>query len=162
MKKAAIFAVTTSASIPALAHAQERDPTTPEEFGSRTLACADPQETFEKWTGGSFRVSQGGRGFGTLVLASVQSTTFPRNKEDEERAGRQWIAPITRGVKVPEVRATELEFEPRKKYLPRGTYTLDHDWLGSFQLLIEPCLYPQGTITYVAVFTRFTGRTVAT
>lgn len=162
LKKAAIFAVTTSASVPAFAQARERDPATVEEFGRQTLACADPQETFEKWIGGQFRVSQGARSFGTLVLASVQSTMFPRTQEDEEKTGRRGYAPLSTGAHVPEVRATDLEFAPRKKYLPRGIYTVDHDWLGSFFLLIEPCLYPQGTLTYVAVFTRFTGRTVTT
>lgn len=159
LKEAAIFAVTTSVTIPVAAQAQESAAS--EEIGRETLACKDPQETFEKWIGGKFRVSLGGKSMGTLVLASVQSTTFPRNKEDEEKAGRRWYPSISTGTHVPEVRATDLEFEPRSKYLPRGTYTVNHDWLGSFFLLIEPCLYPEGTITYLAVFTRLTGRTVA-
>ncbi|HWE84583.1 MAG TPA: hypothetical protein VG267_06540 [Terracidiphilus sp.] len=149
LQNAAILAVTTSASIRSLA-AQKKvhELTTSEEIGLQTLA-SEPQETFEKWTGGKFRASLSGGSVGTLVLANVTSATYPRS---DKHTG------LPRGVEVLEVKATLLEFTSRSSYLPPNTYTLDHDWLGTFDLLVEPCLYPQGTFTYIAVFTRFTGK----
>lgn len=159
LQNAAIFAVTTSACIRSLAaQKKQHELTTSEEIGLQTLA-ADPQETFEPWTGGKFLASLGGMSMGTLVLGSVVSTTYPSGAGDQAKGGRSHGHGLPRGVEVLEVRATQLEFETGAPYLPPGTYTLQHDQLGTFDLLLDPCVYPKGTITYVAVFTRFTGKT---
>lgn len=157
LHKAAVFAAATVVSNRGFAQSEEHEPTTNERFGLQTLA-SDPQETFEKWIGGAFRVSFGGKRYGTLVLASVVSANYPRSKAERELMGRS--RPISMGVSVREVKATTLEFERMGAYLPQETFTLDHDWLGRFNLLLEPCLYSNGKITYVAIFTRFTGRMV--
>lgn len=157
LQNAAIFAVTTSASIRSLAAQNKHELTTSEEIGLQTLA-AEPQETFEPWTGGKFLARLGGINMGTLVLSSVVSTTYPDNGEDQTKAGNSHGRGLPRGVEVLEVTATLLEFVTGAPYLPPATYSLEHDELGTFDLLLDPCVYPQGTITYVAVFTRFTGK----
>lgn len=152
LHKAAVFAAITVASTTGFAQSERRELTTNERFGLQTLA-SDPQETFEPWIGGKFRLSLWGKSLGTLVLASVESSFFPRTQPG--------MNPMFMSAPVRELKSTILEFTYGGKILPQETYTLTHDWLGTFNLLVEPCLYPDGTVTYIAVMTRFTGKAPA-
>ena len=159
LQKAAMFAVAaSSSSIPALAQSG-RELTDSERFGLETLA-SDPQATFEQWTGGQFRVSWGGKALGTLVLATVESRNLPDSAANQAAAGLLPRPISSAGDVVREVKATQLQFNRHGSYLPQETYTLDHDWLGTFNLLLVPNISLGNPITYVAVFTRFTGRRV--
>lgn len=167
LRKAAMFAVTTSASIRAFSEGQERELTDSEQFGIQTLA-SDPQQTFERWTGGIFRVSWRGKRLGTVVLASVESKDYPQMQPiyfpqplpQQPRLGAPRGAAVPMGPRVAELRATYLEFDRPRGYLPQETYTLSHDWLGTFNLLLVPKVPYSGAITYVATFARLTGKWV--
>jgi len=149
---AAMFAVASS-SVSLSAFAQgKRELTQSEEIGLQTLS-SDPQKTFEKWIGGKFHVTLRGRSHGLLVLDSVDSTTSPAPSTSQPPAGPGVIL-------VQELSSTALQFSKNGQYLPQDTYTLDHDWLGTFDLLIVPTVPYSGPITYSATFTRFTGRNV--
>lgn len=131
---------------------------TSEEIGLQTLA-SNPQATFERWIGGSFRVSLGGRAMGTMILASVNTTKFPAAPPSNGRVSPTPVGGISHTTNVQELKSTRLEFT-HAAYLPQDVYTLDHDWLGSFNVLLVPDVPYSGDITYAATFASLTGKWV--
>lgn len=158
LQKSAMFAIATSASVPAFAGGGQDDLTTSQEIGQQTIA-SDPQSTFEQWIDGKFRVSRGKTALGTLTLASVESEIVPRPAVSAQSL-QPGVGTRPSGPLVQELRSTFLEFSSKGGFLHQETYTFDHDWLGTFNLLLVPCPSRTHAITYLAVFTRFTGRKV--
>lgn len=161
LQRSAMFAIATSASVPAFARGGQDDLSISKGIGQQTLA-GDPQSTFEQWIGGKFSISLGKTALGTLTLASVESELFPKASSSVHAAAPSRAAAAVRpsGPLVEEVRSTVLEFSRIGGFVPQETYTLDHDWLGTFTLLVVPCASMTHPITYLAIFTRFTGRMV--
>lgn len=159
LQKSAMFAIATSASIPAFARGEQDDLTISQEIGQQSLA-SDPQSTFEKWIDGEFRISWQNSALGSLTLASVESRLFPQNSTPEVASRQPVTGSRPSGPLVQEVRSTTLQFGWNRGFLRQETYTLDHDWLGTFNLLLVPCASMTKPITYLAIFTRFTGRKV--
>lgn len=158
LQKSAMFAIATSASVPAFAGGGQDNLTISQEIGQQTLG-GDPQSTFEQWIDGKFRISWGKTALGSMTLASVESEVFPRAASNtgllQPRTGTSTTRPL-----VQELRSTFLQFSWQGGFLRQETYIFDHDWLGTFNLLLVPCLSMTHPITYLAVFTRFTGRKV--
>ena len=108
-------------------------------------AAADPLEgasaqTFEPWIGSSFRASLKNAFVGTLTLVAVDGA------KDEEALG----VPSARGAAIT---TFALRFRKVGAPLAQATYTLEHDWLGTFSLLLVPSGLRGSTSTSSAVFT---------
>lgn len=157
LERVAATAIVFAGSLKSWSEDGEQELSTSEQIGRETMNTATSQ-TFEQWIGGTFRVSQGGVKKGTLTLASVTTTTFPRPKDPSGTAP----TPETTAQPQPviEVQSTFLEFTRVGKPLVQEKYTLDHDWLGTFDLLLVFSKAYRGSSICVAVITRMTGRTV--
>lgn len=158
LQKSAMFSVAASASLPRLAWGGQDDQTISRQIGQQTLV-SDPQSTFEQWIDGKFSISLSSKSLGVLTLASVESGLFPQTTSNG--AVQRPSAPShLSGPMVYEVKSTVLEFSRVGGYLPQNSYTFNHDWLGMFNLLLVPCLSRTQPVSYMAIFTRFTGRRV--
>lgn len=166
--KAAAAAIVTAASGNVWA-ADEDSRRIAKEIGDQTLANATAQ-MFEQWVGGTFKVRRMGYGQGTLELVKVESEMYPHAKTQHPNgiAAEQLNGPPATGLSsaggagtVPEVQATVLWFKRRSKRLQQEVYTVEHDWLGTFDLLLTPSRARTGWTYCFAVITHFTGRMVA-
>jgi hypothetical protein len=138
------------------------------QIGDQTLANATAQ-MFEQWIGGTFKVRRMGYGQGTLELVKVESEMYPRTKTQHpnDALGEQLNRPEATRLSsaggagtVPEVQVTVLWFKRRSKRLQQEVYTVEHDWLGTFDLLLTPSRARTGWTYCFAVITHFTGRMV--
>ena len=102
-------------------------------------------ETFEKWTGGQFRVSLNGQNLGTMVLVKVRDLSKDPLNEPSNQPPAASGASSNTGAKV---YSFMLVFERGGSQLPQETYTVNHDRLGTFPLL----LVPSGAKRYTASF----------
>jgi hypothetical protein len=137
---------------------QERELTTSELIGRETLWSATAA-TFEQWIGGKFGLKLKGMGWGSLVLTKVEGITSPRSRKSPTEEAMP-VEPRPGRVMVPEVDGIYLVFKRAYTPLDQEAYTLDHDWLGTFDLLLVPSKNRHGTTFCTAVLTRLTGRNV--
>jgi hypothetical protein len=147
----------------AIAQNGNHELTTSERIGVDTLNAADLQETFEKWTGSAFRISLGRSFLGSISLVRVETAYYPpRNRTINPQLSR--VRPITPQPTKPqtanpfEITAVFLSFKRAASYLPQNVYTLDHPWLGTFDLLLVSCIRHSGPTSCTAVITRFRGQ----
>ncbi len=152
----ATVALATSTSMGALAQRRLQELTTSERIGLDTMA-ADPAETFSKWVGGAFRITLRRAHMGTIQLARVETTYYPPRKPS---TNAQVPGPATPEPVNPfEITSVMLHFKRTALRIEQEVYTLDHDWLGTFDLLLVPCAPHKGSTTCTAVITRFPGQT---
>jgi hypothetical protein len=161
-----------------MAQTVKHELTTSERIGIETLNSPDLQGTFAKWIGSPFRVALGRSFLGTISLARVETSYYPpRNRNVGAqllRAGPIQPQPVQPHPVQPhpiqpqpiqprpsnpfEIQAVMLGFKRAASYLPQDVYTLDHDWLGTFDLLLVPCARHSGQTSSTAVITRFPGQ----
>ena len=98
-------------------------------------------ETFSAWVGSQFRATLNRQPAGMLTLLSV--TTL------EPKPGTTSAA---KGVASPSVTSFALRFSKTSAPLTQETYTLEHDWLGIFPLLLVPSGAHATPATCTAVF----------
>ena len=84
-------------------------------------------ETFSAWIGSEFRATLKRQPAGTLTLLSV--TTL------EPKPG---TSSAVKAAASPATTSFALRFSKTGSPLTQETYTLEHDWLGTFQLLLVP------------------------
>jgi hypothetical protein len=167
--KAAATALVTATSGNIWAQSK-RELTTNELIGRETMATATPQ-TWDQWVGGIFKLSLGATTRGTVQLTKVESMMYPPRKASQPAdlaEGQLNGSPSTGpfGVQtapgmVPEIQVAVLWFRRRGKPLSQETYTVEHDWLGTFDLLIAPSRVTLGSMYCFAVVSHLTGRMVA-
>jgi len=169
--KAAAAAVITASSLKSWGQEGERELTTSEMIGQETMNSATPQ-TFEQWIGGTFKIKLRGTAWGSLELVKVESKILPRPKsnlpEDQPPAHPNGnpLAELSTAMlnakpgTVPEVQSMVLWFKRRHTPLFQENWTVEHDWLGTFDLLLVPSRPRRGSTWCLAVLTRFTGRMV--
>jgi hypothetical protein len=170
-KAAAAAVVASASSLKTWAKAEERALTTAELIGRETMESATPQ-TFEQWIGGIFKIKLRGISWGTLQLAKVESEMFPHppkaNGFSNQPPASPNISPSPGPAlptdwgpgTVPEVQSTILWFKRAHSPLPQDVWTVEHDWLGTFDLLLAPDRPRRGTNYCFAVLEHFTGRIV--
>jgi hypothetical protein len=107
-------------------------------------------QTFERWIGGNFRLSLRNRQLGSAVLVSVKNINAPAALDDSA-AGRM-VGRIPKRSVGPAITSFSLRFRKAGVPLPQDTYTIDHDWLGTFPLLLVPAGTSGGQPTYTATF----------
>lgn len=98
-------------------------------------------ETFAAWIGSQFRVTLNRQPAGTVTLLSV--TTL------EPKPG---ASSAVRAVTSPAITSFALRFSKTGAPLTQETYTLEHDWLGTFPLLLVPSGTHATPATCTAVF----------
>jgi len=99
-------------------------------------------ETFEAWVGSQFRAVLNRKSAGTLTLVSV--TTLDPKLE---------IPSAAKAARSPAITGFALQFSKAGAPLLQETYTLEHDWLGTFPLLLVPSGAHTTPATCTAVFT---------
>jgi hypothetical protein len=99
-------------------------------------------ETFEAWIGSQFRATLNHQPVGTLTLLSVSRF--------EPRTG---TFPAVKVLTSPAITSFTLRFSKAGAPLAQETYTLEHDWLGTFPLLLVPSGARTAPATCTAVFT---------
>lgn len=163
--KAAAAAVVTATSRSLLAQ-DEQAREIAKQVGGLTLATSTPQ-TFEQWIGATFALSQGAVSLGTVELVKVESDMYPHPKLGPQGSAVAPLPAMTSirvggvgGNTVPQVQTTILWFKRTKTQLKQGVYTLEHDWLGTFDLLLTPSRPRKGWTYSFAVIGHFTGRMV--
>jgi hypothetical protein len=114
--------------------------------GDRTAEAEDPlagvsAETFAAWIGSQFRATLKRQPAGTLTLLSV--TTL------EPKPG---TSSATKAVASRAMTSFALRFSKMGAPLSQETYTLEHDWLGTFPLLLVPSGTHTTPATCTAVF----------
>lgn len=115
--------------------------------GERMAQTEDPltgvtAETFAAWIGSQFRATLNRQPAGTLTLLSVTTV--------EPKSGTTATAKV---VASPAMTSFVLRFSKTGAPLTQETYTLDHDWLGTFSLLLVPSGAHTTPATCTAVFT---------
>jgi hypothetical protein len=158
LQQAAVVALASSAPLRAFADDPERELTASERIGLETMA-SDPEETFSRWIGSAFRVRLRGKAKGTLVLSSVESNVFPHPESDRAQHVTG-LGSTEVPVRVAELKATMLHFQRKSSWLEQDAYTLDHDWLGTFDLVLVPSAAQGGPSTCSATLSRMTGNLV--
>ena len=99
-------------------------------------------EAFEAWIGSRFRATLNRRPAGILTLVSVTAAESPT------------VPSSARGpAAAPAVTSFSLRFSKVGAPLIQATYTLEHEWLGAFQLLLVPSGLRTTPATCTAVFT---------
>ena len=123
-------------------------------FAPDNLALFDgvSSQTFEPWIGASFRVSLNKQPRGSLVLLSVnemntEATGTLGSPEIVTRIGR-----VPQSANGPMTTSFALHFQGSGTPLEQNTYTLSHDWLGTFPLLLVPSGLHGQRPTCTAVF----------
>jgi hypothetical protein len=99
-------------------------------------------ETFSAWIGSQFRATLNRQPAGTLKLLAV--TTL------DPKPGTILAA---KAVTSPAMTSFALRFSKAGAPLTQEAYTLEHDWLGTFQLLLVPSGAHSNPATCTAVFT---------
>lgn len=118
-------------------------------------------QDWERWIGGSFKVTWNGMKVGTLILESVETSTHPASKTNQPQSQVMPFMPrMQESTIVQETVSTILTFRTTGKPFIQEVYTLQHDWLGTFDLLLVPGSPPTAGSKYTAVITRMTGRRV--
>jgi hypothetical protein len=107
-------------------------------------------QTFERWIGGNFRLSLRNRQLGAAVLVSVKNINAPPTLDDS--AVSRMVGRVPRRSVGPAITSFTLRFRKAGVSLPQDTYTMDHDWLGTFPLLLVPAGMSGGQSTYTATF----------
>lgn len=107
-------------------------------------------QTFERWIGGNFRLSLRDRQLGSAVLVSVKSINTPAALDDSTAS--RMVGRVPRRSVGPAITSFSLRFRKAGVPLPQDTYTIDHDWLGTFPLLLVPADTSGGQPTYTAIF----------
>lgn len=171
-KAAAAAVVVSSGSLKTWAQKGQRELTTAEMIGRETVESATPQ-TFEQWVGSVFKIKLQGTRWGVLRLAKVESKIYPPPPATATSSSAPSAAspnvsqsalpaiPTAWGPgTVPEVQSTILWFTHAHVPLPQEVWTLEHDWLGTFDLLLAPDRARHGMNYCFAVLERFTGRIV--
>jgi hypothetical protein len=113
--------------------------------------------TFKSLIGESFKVSSENRSLASWELLSVteEDPTKPAANMDGEPVKSQAKLPIVGRQPKPSKQTSRifsLRFQGRGTPLPQGTYTLHHDALGSFPLLVVPTRPAGSPMTYLAIF----------
>jgi len=98
-------------------------------------------ETFSAWIGSQFRATLNRQPAGTLTLLAV--TTI------EPKPGTISAA---KAVTSPAMTSFALRFSKTGAPVTQETYTLEHDWLGTFPLLLVPSGTHTTPATCTAVF----------
>ena len=116
-------------------------------IGDQTTETEDPlagvtAETFAAWIGSQFRATLNRQPAGTLTLLSVTTV--------EPKPGTTSVAKV---VASPAMTSFALRFSKTGAPLTQETYTLEHDWLGTFPLLLVPSGAHTTPATCTAVFT---------
>jgi Ser/Thr protein kinase RdoA (MazF antagonist) len=158
LQKAAAAAIITAGFPRLWGQEEERELTTTELIGLETLRSATA-ENFEQWIGGKFRLKLRGAPWGSVVLTKVSAETSPHPRKSPMSEAMP-VEPRPGQVMVPEVDAIFLVFKRSNTPLDQETFTLDHDWLGTFDLLLVPSRNRRGTTFSTAILTRLTGRNV--
>lgn len=114
--------------------------------GNRTTETEDPlaavtAETFEAWIGSQFRASLNRKAVGTLTLLAV-TTLKPKLA----------TTPASTPVASRATTSFALRFSVAGAPIAQETYTLEHDWLGTLQLLLVPSGAHWAQATCTAVF----------
>ncbi|HKF46327.1 MAG TPA: hypothetical protein VKB38_03150 [Terracidiphilus sp.] len=124
-------------------------------------------QMWERWIGGSFKTTWHGMKVGTLILKSVETNTFPLPKKNRPQSELMPVVPVMPVAPLMKeqtlVRETEsivLVFQTNGKPFIQEVYTLQHDWLGTFDLLLVPASAATAGSKYTAVITHVTGRMV--
>jgi hypothetical protein len=107
-------------------------------------------QTFERWIGGNFRLSLRNRQLGSAVLVSVKNINAPAALDDSTAS--RMVGRVPRRSVGPAITSFSLRFRKVGVSLPQDTYTIDHDWLGTFPLLLVPAGTSGGQPTYMATF----------
>lgn len=107
-------------------------------------------QTFERWIGGNFRLSLRNRQLGSAVLIAVKSINAPATLDDA--ATGRMVGRVPRRSPGPAITSFSLRFRKAGVPLPQDTYTIDHDWLGTFPLLLVPAGTNGGQPIYTATF----------
>jgi len=109
-------------------------------------------QTFEPWIGSSFAVSLNSKPRGSLLLLSVDEMN---NQATDTPAGREIVPQSSRASQsagTPTTTSFALHFQGSGAPLEQNTYTLSHEWLGTFPLLLVPSGLPGPQPTCTAVF----------
>ena len=143
-----------AAGLPSAAFAQKLATDKNPAFAPENLTLFDgvSSRTFESWIGASFRVSLNKQPRGSLVLLSVdemntEAMGTPGNPEIVTRIGR-----VPQSANGPMTTSFALHFQGSGTPLEQNTYTLSHDWLGTFPLLLVPSGLHGPRSTCTAVF----------
>jgi hypothetical protein len=123
-----------------------------ETFSREDLAVLDgvSMQTFEPWIGSRFLVSLKKKPLGSLILLSVDKIDPPADDSAGSTNGAHQSGPVPRPG--PAVTSFAIRFRRPGKPLPQDTYTLSHDWLGKFPLLLVPSGLTGPNSTCTAVF----------
>jgi len=153
MKNAALF-VTAAAVFPLNAPPQDQLKDHDETFDPEKLAifAGVSPATFEPWIGSRFRVSKKSKALGSLVLLSVNVVETAKPKVSAPVRFQDNSVSISRFVKTLEINTFSLRFRRSGSPLPQDTYTLDHNWLGTFPLFLVPSGLTGQTSTCTAIF----------
>jgi hypothetical protein len=117
-----------------------------------TLLDGATARTFEPWIGSAFRVTLYRKPVGSLVLMSVDDMSTDTG---DRQAGPQLVhAPgrIPSSASALAISGFSLRFQGTR--LPQqDTFTLSHDWLGTFSVFLVPSALSTSQATCTAVFT---------
>jgi hypothetical protein len=98
--------------------------------------------TFEAWIGSPFQVTLNRKPMGKLTLVSVTTLEPPTASALSARAA----------AASPAVSSFALKFSKTGAPLTQASYTLEHEWLGTFPLLLVPSGLRSAPATCTAVF----------
>jgi hypothetical protein len=83
-------------------------------------------------------------------LVSVKYINAPAALDDS--AAIHMVGRVPRRSVGPAITSFSLRFRKTGVALPQGTYTMDHDWLGTFPLFLVPAGKSGSQSTYTATF----------
>ena len=152
LQNAALSAI--AATLPTAAFAQKLLTDQNKTFAPEALALLDgiSSRTFEPWIGSTFQVSLNNKPMGSLVLLSVEETdTEAKDASASPEMGLR-IGPVRQPVNVPTMTSFSLHFQGAGTALKQNTYTVSHDWLGTFPLFLVPSGLSGMQPTCTAVF----------
>jgi hypothetical protein len=109
------------------------------------------RQDFERWIGSSFRLSLNNKQLGSMVLVAVKE--IDNAGVVDNITASHMVGRVPRYLSGPSIDCFSLRFRKTGNALPQGTYTLDHDWLGTFPLFLVPSGAHGGRSTYTATFT---------
>jgi hypothetical protein len=144
-----------AAQIPFSAFAQKISGNQGKEFDPENLAIFDrvSAQTFEPWIGSNFRIRLNNKPMGVLVLDSVNVLDTPTATASATTPPAHRVLSMHEPPKTPITTSFSLLFRRSGAALPQDTYMLDHDWLGTFPLLLVPSGEITNPSTCTATFT---------
>jgi hypothetical protein len=148
LQAAALAALTSK--LPPVAFGQQHPKSQSEVMDDESLSIFDgiSPDTFEQWIGSSFRMSLKGKQVDTVVLISVKKIGSPEIASNPRTAHMVG----TKAAARPSISGFSLRFRGTGNVLPQDTYTLTHNWLGTFPLFLVPSGPGTKQSTYTATF----------